>query len=97
MFIMDLSRPIEPQFKATKGLLPPQQRPSRRLRLNKYPQYVCALDAKAAGASIAKIGSVLYPKLEPEARKAQVKNDLRTAQSLAWNGYQVIVQRVDSA
>jgi hypothetical protein len=92
MVIMDLSRPIAPQLDAAKRHLPPRSRSSRRLRTDKYPKYICALDAKAAGASNAKIGRVLYPKLRPQSCKDQVKNDLRAAESLSWNGYRLLVR-----
>jgi hypothetical protein len=93
MMIIDLSRPIAPQLAAAKRRLPPRSRKSPRLRRNKYPQYVCALDGKAAGASIVALGRVLYPKLAIYLRKDQANNDLRAAQALGWSGYQFIARR----
>jgi hypothetical protein len=89
--LMDLSWPIPPQLAAAKRHLRPHKPP--RLQLKIYPRYVCALDAKAAGATYAAIGKVLHPKQdEPEARLDRVKKDLRAARSLAARGYDFIAR-----
>jgi hypothetical protein len=59
IIVLDLSWSIPEQLRAAKPRLRPRKSP--RLRLKIYPRYVCALDAKAAGATFAAIGKGSCP------------------------------------
>jgi hypothetical protein len=86
IILVDLSRLIPPQLAAAERCLQP--RTLQRLQLKIYPRYVCALDAKAAGATYGAIGKVLHPRQdELQARLDRVKKDLRAARSLSASGY----------
>jgi hypothetical protein len=90
--VMDLSWPLAPQLDAAKRHLAYRPKKSPRLRPDKYPQYVCALDGKAAGASLVEIGKVLHPNLSNTIRKDTVKNYLRAADTLGRNAYRSIAR-----
>jgi hypothetical protein len=92
MLLINLSWPLAPQFAAAKRHLASQPRRSPRLRPDKYPHYVCALDAKAAGASLNEIGRVLHPNLSSTIRKDAIKNYLRAAYTLGQNAYRSIAR-----
>ena len=86
--VVDLSWPLAAQLDAAKRHLAPRSMTSRRrLRNDKYAEYVCALDGKAAGASWAEIGRVLHPNLSAKSCSDKVKNYLRAGASLGSNGY----------
>jgi hypothetical protein len=86
--IVDLSWPLAAQLDAAKRHLAPRSMTSRRrLRNDKYAEYVCALDGKAAGPSWAEIGRVLHPNLSAKTRSDKVKNYLRAGASLGSDGY----------
>jgi hypothetical protein len=91
LVLMDLSWPLAPQLAAAKRHLDRPRMPLR-LRANKYPYYVCALDAKAAGASLSGIGNVLHRNTLIKSRNERVKNHLRAANSLGTDGYQLIAR-----
>lgn len=79
---LNLSKPLEPQLRALKRRLPSKPQSRARLRLNKYPAYLCLLDARASSATYAQIGAALYPKKEKDKRRDQLKNERRAVQEL---------------
>ena len=80
--VLDLREPVAPQIAAAKRRLTMQKwRTTRRLHRDKLPYYLAALDAHEAGADLAEIGAVLYPR-HPGNAAEQAKNDLRAANKL---------------